>query len=270
MNTEKYTLITGASHGIGLAMARECARRGRNIALVALDEPMLHAEAAAIAQEFGVKTAALGIDLTLPGAPVRVFEWTKAQGIQLNMLINNAGFGRGNYYENIPWPVYQTMLTLNNQVPAELTHLFLPDLKKEPEAHLLNVSSMEGLMAMPVKVIYSSTKFFIYAFTLALREELHNFPIKVSLLCPGPVVTNEDGLQRIKSAGWKAKLVVMYPDQVAPIAIAGLLKGKRIIIPGIFNRIITIINGMVPLPLRMRSMRGVSRAAVPKGVDVVH
>ena len=82
MNTEKYTLITGASHGIGLAMARECARRGRNVALVALDEPMLHSEAAAIAQEFGVKAAALGIDLTLPGAPARVYEWTKRKAFR--------------------------------------------------------------------------------------------------------------------------------------------------------------------------------------------
>jgi short-subunit dehydrogenase len=231
---------------------------------------MLHEAAAAVAQEFGVKTAALGIDLTLPGAPTKVYAWTKEQNCTVNMLINNAGIGRGNYYELIPWSVYQTMMTLNNQVLAELVYLFLPDLKKEPEAWLLNVCSMEGILAMPVKVIYSASKFFIYAFTLALHEELRNFPIKVSMLCPGPVVTNEDGLQRIKSNGWKAKLVVMYPHEVAPIAINGLLRNKRIIIPGIVNKIIIFINGLMPLPMRMRMLGNISRGAVPKGVEVVH
>lgn len=267
---DQYALITGASHGIGLALARECARRGWNILLVALDEPALGEAATTITQTFGVKTATLGIDLTAPGAAPRVLEWVQTNGYTVNCLVNNAGFGRGHYFEQIDWAVYETMMRLNNQVMVQLTYLFLPLLKTAPQAYLLNVSSMEGILPMPVKAVYAATKFFVYGFTLALREEVNRWPIRVSALCPGPVVTNEDGLQRIKNNGASAKLVVFYPEQLAPVALRQLLRGRSIIIPGIVNRILVGLYQLLPRNISSLMLRGISRNSLPPGVKPHH
>lgn len=262
--TKKYTLVTGASMGIGRALAEECARRGRNILLVALDGPELGIAAQAIADQYGVEVQTLGIDLTAADAPQEVFGWTQEKGYEVDMLINNAGFGRGDYLEMIPLGVYKTMLRLNNQVMFEMTYHFLPKLKEQPQAYILNTSSMEGLMPMPVKTAYTATKHFVTAFSLALREEVAHTGVQVSALCPGPVLTNEDGLKRIQSNGWKAKLLLMYPHEVAPIAIDGLLKGKRIIIPGVMNKVMIGFNNALPMSLRMRLLRKVGRGFLPK------
>lgn len=262
--TKKYTLITGSSMGIGRALAEECASRGRNVLLVALEGPELHQTAQEIREKYQVEAHPLGIDLTESNAAQQVFIWAQDKSFSVDMLINNAGFGRGDYLEMIPLGVYQTMLRLNNQVMFELTYHFLPQLKSQEKAYILNTSSMEGLMPMPVKTAYSATKHFVTAFSLALREELAETKISVSALCPGPVLTNEDGLKRIQSNGWKAKLVLMYPHQVAPLAIEGLLKGKRIIIPGVVNKVLIGLNNALPLGLRMRMLRRVGKGFLPK------
>ncbi|WP_353480737.1 SDR family NAD(P)-dependent oxidoreductase [Haliscomenobacter sp.] len=261
---KKFTLITGASMGIGRALAEECAQRGRNILMVALEGPELQTAATEIAQKYQVEVHPLGIDLTAPDAPLQVYNWSQENGYSVDMLINNAGFGKGDIMERVPLVVYQTMLRLNNQVPFELTYHFLPHLKQQKQAYILNTSSMEGLMPMPFKAAYTSTKHFVTAFSLSLREELADTSISVSTLCPGPVVTNEDGLKRIQRSGPKAKLVVMFPHQVAPIAINGLLRGKRIIIPGVVNQIMILLNNVLPLALRMRMLRKIGSAIIPK------
>lgn len=265
--TKKYTLITGASMGIGRALAEECASRGRNVLLVALEGPELHTAAQEIAGKHGVEVHILGIDLTTPDAPQEVFTWTQEKGYVVDMLINNAGFGRGGYLELTPLGVYKTMLRLNNQVMFELTYHFLPQLKAQEKAYILNTSSMEGLMPMPLKTAYTATKHFVAAFSLALREEIAHTGVQVSTLCPGPVLTNEAGLKRIQSGGWGAKLLLMYPQQVAPIAIDGLLKGKRIIIPGIMNKVMIGISNALPLSVRMNVLRKLSQGFLPKDRD---
>ena len=259
-----YTLITGASMGIGRALAEECAQRGRNVLMVALDGPELYAAANEIAQKYGVETRPFGIDLTAPDAPLKVYTWCQENSYSVDILINNAGFGRGDILNKIPLGVYQTMLRLNNQVMFEMTYHFLPQLKQLDKAYILNSSSMEGLMPMPFKAAYTSTKHFVTAFSLSMREELADTGVSVSALCPGPVVTNEDGLKRIQRSGPKAKLVVMYPNQVAPIALNGLFRGKRIIIPGVMNQIMILLNNALPLAIRMRMLRKIGAGVIPK------
>lgn len=261
---KQYTLITGASMGIGRALAEECAQRGRNVLMVALDGPELHTAASEIRQKYGVETHPLGIDLTTVDAPLKVYTWCQENGYIVDMLINNAGFGLGDILDLVPIGVYQKMLRLNNQVMFELTYHFLPHLKQLDKAYILNTSSMEGLMPMPFKAAYTATKHFVTAFSLSLREELAETGVSVSALCPGPVVTNEDGLKRIQRSGRKAKLVVMHPHQVAPIAINGLFNGKRIIIPGVMNQLMIVLNNVLPLSIRMKLLRKIGKGVIPK------
>lgn len=200
----------------------------------------------------------LGINLTSPTATEEVLAWLKAEGITLHYLINNVGFGRGGCFEAVALKEYQLMLRLNNQVMVDLTYALLPQLKAT-QGGVLNVSSMEATLPLPYKTVYTGTKAFIYNFSLALREEFRYYGISVSVLCPGPVLTNEDGLKRVKAQGNKAKLLLKMPEDIAPPAIDGLLKGKAVIIPGWLPKTFVRIGGWIPRPLRLKLLEKIFR-----------
>lgn len=253
MNFEMdYALITGASLGIGKEIAKELSRRKFNTLLVALDTPELKNLEHEIKDVYGTKVDSLGIDLTDPKSAQQVFDWCKDHGYTISILINNAGFGEGGYFENIPLERYCKMIDLNNKAYISLIHKFLPGMKKLEFSHIMNTSSMEATLPLPYKAVYTGTKSFIYAYSLALNEEVRKFGVKVSILCPGGVVTTEDGLKRLKVQGSKAKLLTLMPDEVARIAVKNMLKGMLIINPGIMNWWVTKIVKCIPLRIKMR------------------
>lgn len=261
MDTKKnyYALITGSSSGIGRAMAEECAGRGRHLLLVALEEPALHETARSIREQYGVKVHCLGIDLTEETAPRQVLDWCRENEFRVNVLINNAGFGRGGLFEHTPLEEYFTMLKLNNQAAIGLTYLFIPELRRHAPSHILNTSSMEATLALPYKAAYTGTKHFLYGFSLAIREELREDGVNVSVLCPGPTVTNEDGLRRIQAQGRKAKVLVSMPEDVAREAITGLFRRRQVIIPGKVPRLIVRLMHWFPTSVKMRILERVFR-----------
>ncbi len=252
MMNNAYTLITGASAGIGKAMAMESAHRGANVLLIALDEPILYEAARQIEENYGVEVDCLGIDLAREDAPERTLAWCRDRGYQVNTLINNAGFGHSGLLENLPLSEYYKMLHLNNRAMVGMTHQFLPMLKQQPKAYLLNMSSMEATLPRPYKAVYAGTKTFVYGFTLALREELKSFGINVSVLCPGPALTQNAGNQmRLQAHGKKAKLLVLTPEEVAEAAIDGLMRNRQVIVPGIAPRLIVNIMYWFPTTRKM-------------------
>ncbi len=257
---QEYALITGASQGIGRAIAIEFSKRNINTLLIALDTPNLQDVKSYIHANFNTEVDALGIDLTEKGFENKIYEWCTAKGYVVKYLINNAGFGEGNYFEAIPLEVYQRMIDLNVKAYVSLIHRFLPDMKKSGAAHIMNTSSMEAFLPLPYKSVYNGTKNFIYAFSLALNKEAGKFGVKVSVLCPGSVLTNEGGLKRIKAMGWKAKLIMMMPDEVASIAIKNMLKGMAIIIPGKMNWWISKVQKLIPTRIKMMILEKMFRA----------
>jgi short-subunit dehydrogenase len=254
-----YTLITGSSQGIGRAMAEECAARGMNLLLIALDNHLLPRAAQELRERYEVHIDYLGIDMTEKEATRRIYEWSREKGYPVNILINNAGFGRSGLFEKIDLQEYLTMIQLNNQALIELTYHFLPSLQQLPKAHIMNMSSMEATLPLPYKSVYTGTKNFVYAFSLALREELKESSVQVSVLCPGPVLTNEDGLKRIKSQGRRSKYLLMMPEEVAPIAITKMLQGKGVIIPGRFPSFLVKIARLFPTTTKMSILERIFR-----------
>jgi hypothetical protein len=248
---KKWTLITGGSHGIGRALALECVKRGMAVAIVALpnkDLTHIEAELAAIP---GCAYATHGANLVTPGAVDGVLSWLEVAGIRPKYLINNAGFGRGGLFENTAWTEYRTMMQLNNQVMVDLTYALLPVLKKT-KGGIMNMSSVEATLPLPYKTVYTGTKAFVYNYSLALREEMRYYDITVSVLCPGPTITNEDGLKRVKAMGSLAKIAVTLPEDLAAESIAGMLKGKAVIRPGFIVKLMAFLGKLFPRPIKLR------------------
>lgn len=258
-NKKYYTLITGASQGIGKAFALECAERGMNLFLVALPNPFLYDTEKMIRENYPIEVISLGIDLTDPDSPRKIYEFSLENFIEVNFLINNAGFGTSGLFEKSDMLINFRMIALNVQASVGLMRLFIPDLKRNGPSHILNVSSMEATLPLPYKTVYTGTKNFIYSFSLALNEELKGTGVRVSVVCPGPVLTNEDGFKRIKSHGARARLLVKMPDFVAKKTIHAALKGKVEIIPGILPKILVKLGKGFPTLLKMKLLEKVFR-----------
>lgn len=255
-----YALITGASLGIGKAIAEELSRRSYNTLLVALDTPQLEEVKKYISENYDTKVDALGIDLTDLDSSDKIFQWCEENNYNVKILVNNAGFGEGGYFEDTPLERYCNMIDLNNKAYVALIHKFLPGMKKRGNCHIMNTSSMEATLPLPYKAVYTGTKNFVYAFSLALNEEVRRFGVKITILCPGPVLTNDGGLERIKSQGAKANLILLMPDQVAKVGVKNMLGGMLISNPGKMNWWLTKIAKFIPTRLKMRILEKIFSA----------
>ena len=247
----KYTLITGACKGIGKALAYEFASRKMNVLLISNDAPCLEDVCRDIHDRLKVESHCYAVDLMEEGAIEKVYQWVKENNFDVNILANNVGVGKGGTFVSMALQDIRHMMLLNNKVMVEITYHFLPDLEKHQDSFILNVSSLEARLPLPYKAIYTGTKNFIYAFSLALAQELKFTTIKVSVLCPGPVLTNPEGLSRINAHGRRSKLLMMYPNDVARIAVRGLLNGKQVIVPGVLNSFIFALGSILPVGIKM-------------------
>jgi hypothetical protein len=250
--TTYYTLITGGSSGIGKAIAWECASRGMNVLLVALPGRDLHQTAGQLRNEYPVKVETLEIDLTSLSAPQDVYNWCMENNYQVNVLVNNAGVAGTAKFEESPVSYSDERIQLNIRAVVLLTRLFIPSMKKLPKAYILNVSSLSAFYSIPYKSIYSASKAFVLMFSRAIKEELRETSIKISVLCPNGVRTNSGTHARIESHGLKGKLTRVPVEKVAKSAIKGLLNGKMVIIPGRINRGILIFGYFVPVNIKQR------------------
>lgn len=234
--SKPYTLITGASRGIGEAMAWECAARKHNLALVALPNEGLGKLSKKIEQVHGVKVAFLEINLIADNAPEEVLKWTEEFRLHIDVLINNAGFGQLGRFHEYELGFYRNMIRLNMEVPLALTHLFLPQLRKAKRGYVLNMGSAAGFFPVPHKSVYSASKSFLHFTSRAVQRELRTTNVHLTIVCPNGVPTNDATRARVKQLGWKGKLTAVTPEGVAKASLDGMYKGKKVVIPGRFNQ----------------------------------
>jgi len=249
---EVYTMVTGSSAGIGKAFAEECAGRGMNLLLVSLGGTGLAGVAEDIRKTHGVNVEIIEIDLCEKLAPEAVFDWYKKNAYSIDMIINNAGIGYAGRVENHSLESIDQLVCLNIRALVKLTNLFIPELKKHEKAYIMNMSSLSCFGPVPFKSIYASTKAFVYNFTRAIDAELRGTGVQASISAPGSVVTNQAVQKRIEAAGFFGKVSSLYPNQVAYYTMRKMLKGKRVIIPGRFNRVFRFIESIFPLSVRLR------------------
>ena len=235
-----YAFITGASKGIGRAIAIELAQRKNNLLLTARSEDLLKALAADIQREYEVTVQFKACDLTDPEVPAQLAEWCKSNEYDVNILVNNAGFGLWGTFGELPVEGQLEMMNLNMNALVALTHHFLPILSNSKPSYIMNVASLASFLAIPHFSIYAATKAFVLSFSRSLRFDVAKKGVAVSCLCPG--ATESEFLQRagMEAVGDKAKGVYMSAETVAKIAVNGMMRGKAEVVPGMINNIATV------------------------------
>lgn len=249
------TLITGASSGIGMELARVFAREGHDLFIIARREERLNDLKEEMESKHGVTVHVLPLDLSDRNAPQTLFDFTQKKNLTIDVLVNNAGVGDFGFFHESDWKWQETMINLNMKSLTHLTHLFLPKMIKLDSAYIMNVASNAAFQPGPLMSIYYATKHYVLAFSEAIANELKDTSVSVTALCPGPT---KSGFQETASME-KSRLVntMPLPDsrQVAEYGYKAMMKGKRVAVHGIINKIFAVAVRFLPKRLVTASVR---------------
>lgn len=245
---KNYTLITGASSGIGLELARIAAKEGRNLFLVARDAAKLHSvkdELTDGSTNKLIEVRLLAIDLSKPDSAQKVYEFAQKEQMRVDELINNAGFGDYSLFGESKLTTQLEMITLNISTLTALTHLFLPAMIENNSGKILNLASIAAFLPGPYMSVYYASKHFVLAFSESLAEELRGTGVSVTTLCPGPTKSNFSATAHAeKTSVFKGNIPTS--EVVAKYGWAAMQKRKRVVVHGLKNRILVQLTRFIP------------------------
>jgi uncharacterized protein len=242
-----FALITGASKGIGKAMAKQLALQGYDLLLVARSADLLQQTADEIINSTKRDCRFLAMDLGKPESAAAVHNWCITNQFDINILINNAGYGLSGNFEKYTVEEHREMLQVNILTLVELTSLFLPDLKKKKAAYILNIGSTASYQAVPLLTAYAASKAFVLSFSRGLYQELKKTSVSVTCVCPGPTDTNFVNRANVGAKGQKtAERFNMTPEAVAQIAIKSLFARKPEVVTGGLNKLNAFFSWILP------------------------
>ena len=250
-NPRPVTLITGASAGIGVALARVFSRHGHELALVARREDRLQELADEIAATGARRPIVIACDLSMSNAARQIGDALASHGTEPQFVVNNAGFGLVGLATARDRDEQLQMIDLNVRVLTELSIAFVDSLARH-RGGLLNVGSMAGFLPGPGMAVYYATKAYVLSFTEALHSELAPRGIKVAVLCPGPVPTEFAARAGISDRSMAPSLLTKSADYVAEAGYRGLISGHRTIVPGFINNLVTVLLRLVPRSLLLK------------------
>lgn len=248
----RTALITGASGGLGAEFARIHASRGGDLVLVARSEPKLNQLKVELESQFGVNALVIAQDLAEPHAAQDIIRQIDAAGIEIDYLINNAGFGLGGEFADQDLARISNMIQVNILALTQLTHLLLPRLRQLQAGKILNVSSIASLMPGPLQAVYFATKAYVTSFSNALAHELKGSGVTVTVLLPGPVDTGFASAAEMEDTPLFANGVP--PHAVALTGYEGMLRGELNVIAGLpfVQRSLLKLLPLVPRSLVMK------------------
>ncbi len=252
MKSNDLALITGASSGIGYHLAREFARHGHSLILVAPVLSELERVSMEIEREFQVGVQPLARDLSQEHAPGELFATLSGSNTHVDILVNNAGLGqRGRFWENPPERDI-LMLRLNIEAVVRLTRLFLPPMLERRHGRILNTASIAGFEPGPTLAVYHATKAFVLSLSESLATELQETGVTLTALCPGPTDTDFfDKADMVDTAAFQ-KANLMAPQDVAKAGYEALIKGERVIVAGGMNKAMVAARRLLPESLQAR------------------
>lgn len=256
-------LVTGASSGIGSDIARELAGRGYHLLLLARRRDRLQQLATELEKAHGIRCHVLEADLAdraqLNAVSARAQQWLGTQGFTLTVLVNNAGSGTWDNFDQVPREIAQRDIDLNVTALTTLTHDFVTQAKAHGKpSHVLNIASIAGMLPAARFAVYSATKSFVVSFSEVLAYELRDTPVLVTCVCPGGVHT-----EFLELAGQELKknIGMMDSPEVARLSVEAMLAGDTVYVPGMLNKVSTLVR-FLPRALRLRLVEKSMRMAV--------
>jgi short-subunit dehydrogenase len=238
------TLITGASAGIGAALAHEFAANGHEVVLIARREDALVALADAIAAKGGIRPTVLRVDVAGVDAARGIAEALARRGLEPDIVVNNAGFGLLGAAAELDRAAQLAMIDLNARALTDLSLAFIESLERR-KGGILNVASVAAFLPGPGMAVYYATKAYVLSFSEALHHELKSRGVRVTVLCPGPVPTEFQARAGVPGSVLPP-LLTRTAEQVAKDGYRGLKEGRRVVVPGFVNKVVTVLARIVP------------------------
>lgn len=242
----KTALITGTTSGIGKAFAEKFARMGNNIILVSRNEEKLKSRRNDLQSRFDVPVKYIACELTKSNAVDLVFEKLNDWQATVDFLVNNAGFNECGFFINTDTEQETKMIDLHIRFVTQLTKRILPMMKENNYGRIVNVGSTGSFMSTPSDAVYFATKAYIMSFSNALCGELKKTNIKITLLCPGATETEFAAKANMQDT-LLFKYAVMKPESVVEKAYSKMIKGRRLCIPGLYNKLIILFSKILPV-----------------------
>lgn len=251
MQPQQTVLITGASGGIGYELSKLFAVDGYHLILVARSADKLKQIAEELTRAHGVSVTSLAKDLSNPQAPAEIFAAVEAQGVQVDVLVNNAGFGMHGVFAGASLGETLQMLQLNVGALTTLTRLFLPGMLARKSGRILNIGSTGSFAPVPLMAAYGATKAYVLSFSEALAEELRGSGVTVTALCPGVTYTGFQERAGVASLGLM-RLGGMNAVDVARIGYRAMKHGRAVVVSGLFNWLLAFSIRLTPRALVRR------------------
>ncbi len=247
----KTALITGASAGIGYEFTKLFAKDGYNLVIVARTKEKLNNIKDELSRTYNISVKALPKDLSQPNAADEIYNELKNENINVDVLVNNAGFGVFDNYWNIDVKKERDMLQVNIIALTGLCNLFSKEMIKRGGGKILNVASTAAFQPGPMMPGYYASKAYVLSYSRAIDFELREKGVRVSVLCPGPTQTEFQSRAGMNNINLFKKGIVMSAEEVARIAYKGLQKGKPLIVAGLMNKITVMSSNITPVKVSM-------------------
>jgi short-subunit dehydrogenase len=252
---DKVAIVTGAASGFGYEFSKLLAQDSYNLILIDINGPGLAEAKRELEKKYPVAVDLLVYDLSKPGCALEIYAEVKQYNIDI--LINNAGYGLCGFFTNTSWQREEDMINLQVLTLTHLTKLFLKDMVARGSGRIMNVSSIAAFQAGPLMAVYYATKSYILLFSEALANEVKGTGVTVTAFCPGQTATN---FQKTVALYSNTKLsstsrVMANVNQVAKIGYKAMMAGKSVSIPGSLNKLIALLNRFIPRKITVSLVR---------------
>jgi len=259
----RCALITGASSGIGYELTKLFAKDGYQLVLVARNGQRLAEVKEELERQFRVPVKVIAKDLALPQAPDEIFAELRREGMTVDALVNNAGFGTHGPFAETDLPAQLEMMQVNMVALTHLTRLFLPGMIERKSGKILNVASTAAFQPGPLMAVYYATKTYVLSFSEALANELQGTAVSVTVLCPGPTRTSFQERARVGDTPLMRGRIADAAS-VAQAGYRGLMAGKPLLIPGFRNRLLAFSVRLMPRAVVTQIVRGIQEQRHPR------
>lgn len=245
MKKRKTALVTGASGGLGLEFARLLAKKKYDLVLIARNEGKLNSIKDELEKAHGITAWVCSADLSKVDAALGVFQFTQAHDLEIDVLINNAGFGDSGKFAECNWQKQYEMVQVDITALMQLTHCFLPGVIERKHGKILNLSSVAAFCAGPGMSVYYASKAFVRSFSEAVAEEVRGTGVTVTALCPGPTAT---GFEAAADMGNDSKMFrkAAKPEDVAKAGLRALRLGRVLCYQGAFTKCMSFLSRLMP------------------------